>query len=58
MLAYLLTHTVVKPGSHVYIDDGLIDLVVKSIGADFLVCDIASRTLRPRVLVLVHVVLP
>ena len=34
---------VVDVGSHVFVDDGLIDLVVKSKGADHLVCEITSR---------------
>ncbi len=38
-----LVVAVVDVGSHVFVDDGLIDLVVKSKGADHLVCEITSR---------------
>jgi len=33
---------VVQQGSHVYIDDGLMSLMVKEIGADFLMCEIEN----------------
>ncbi|XP_047452362.1 pyruvate kinase PKM-like [Mugil cephalus] len=33
---------VVESGSHIYVDDGLISLVVKEIGSNFLVCNIEN----------------
>ncbi|MFV1073183.1 pyruvate kinase, partial [Klebsiella pneumoniae] len=41
-LDYVNITKVVKPGNRIFVDDGLISLIAKDIGDDYIVCDVEN----------------